>query len=262
MLSWSKRTPLRGETSIKVRGRNGAKPQPMKEDICSIPVNEIFEKMDGCPICRMRRDLEERAMEFVLGAAMMEPDVRHETNRLGFCPEHLRLLSGRSNRLSFALVLQSHLGTIDDALLKLKEPGLLRGAAAVGAAAAKRAAELSRSCYVCERTERSLEKQLSTVFTLFKREQDFRDCLKAQPCLCLGDYALLLEKGAAVLDKKSFSNFYEAVNGVMRRGLEKLESDMEGFVKMYDYHSNGLDFGDLRDAVKNSVAFLGGRTNG
>ncbi len=26
----------------------------MREDICSIPVNEVFEPKDGCPFCRMR----------------------------------------------------------------------------------------------------------------------------------------------------------------------------------------------------------------
>ena len=48
----------------------------MREDICSIPISEIFEPKDGCPFCRMRDMLEDRMATYITGAAMMEPDVR------------------------------------------------------------------------------------------------------------------------------------------------------------------------------------------
>ena len=58
----------------------------MKEDICSIPISELFEPKEGCPLCRMDKMLEDRLAEYITGAAMMEPDVRIETNRLGLRP--------------------------------------------------------------------------------------------------------------------------------------------------------------------------------
>ena len=58
----------------------------MREDICSIPVNDVFLPKEGCPFCRMRDMLEDRMATYITGAAMMEPDVRVETNRLGFAP--------------------------------------------------------------------------------------------------------------------------------------------------------------------------------
>ena len=30
----------------------------MREDICTIPISEVFEPKEGCPICRMRDTLE------------------------------------------------------------------------------------------------------------------------------------------------------------------------------------------------------------
>ena len=36
----------------------------MKENICTIPVNEVFEKNDGCPICRMRDLIEAKYNEY------------------------------------------------------------------------------------------------------------------------------------------------------------------------------------------------------
>lgn len=84
----------------------------MRESILTIPVSEIFEPKCGCPICRMRDMLEERTIEYIMGAAMMEPDVRMETNRLGFCKIHFEQMRDCKNRLSLALMLQSHLQDI------------------------------------------------------------------------------------------------------------------------------------------------------
>ena len=57
----------------------------MRDDICTIPVSEGFEEKDGCPLCRMRAIAEKRVIDYIMGAAMMEPDVRLNTNELGFC---------------------------------------------------------------------------------------------------------------------------------------------------------------------------------
>ena len=46
----------------------------MRYDITNIPVAEGFEEGDGCPICRLRNTLEKRAVEYITGAAMMEPE--------------------------------------------------------------------------------------------------------------------------------------------------------------------------------------------
>ena len=64
----------------------------MRESILTIPVNEVFEPKEGCPICRMRDTVEQHICEYIMGAAMMEPDVRQETNELGFCHTHFEML--------------------------------------------------------------------------------------------------------------------------------------------------------------------------
>lgn len=54
------------------------------EQIYTIPVNEAFEAgaadpSCGCPICALYRKLEEDELDLILGASMMEPDVRIRT---------------------------------------------------------------------------------------------------------------------------------------------------------------------------------------
>ena len=60
----------------------------MREDICSIPINDVFGPKDGCPICRMRDMLENRITEYITGPARRDRTGRVETNRLAFCARH------------------------------------------------------------------------------------------------------------------------------------------------------------------------------
>ena len=91
----------------------------MRESILTIPVTDIFEPKEGCPICRLRDMLEQRTIEYIMGAAMMEPDVRIETNKKGFCKTHFEQMRACKNRLSLALILQSHLQDMQKQFLPL-----------------------------------------------------------------------------------------------------------------------------------------------
>ena len=92
----------------------------MRDDICTIPVSEVFEHNDGCPICRMRDTIEERMTDYILGDAMMEPDVRIETNKTGFCEHHYNNMMSRRGRLQLALMLQTHINEINGEIFKKK----------------------------------------------------------------------------------------------------------------------------------------------
>ena len=58
----------------------------MKEKIYTIPLMDAFKAEDECPFCFIERNLEQHAMDFVLGsgASYMEDDVRAETDEMGF----------------------------------------------------------------------------------------------------------------------------------------------------------------------------------
>ena len=57
----------------------------MNETIYTIPINEAFDACAadpscGCPFCRLYNMLETNEIDIILGAAMMEPDIRKKTN--------------------------------------------------------------------------------------------------------------------------------------------------------------------------------------
>lgn len=64
----------------------------MKEQIYTIPLMDAFNAGDECPFCFIERNLEQHAMDFVLGAgaSYMEDDIRAETDKAGFCREHYK----------------------------------------------------------------------------------------------------------------------------------------------------------------------------
>ena len=55
----------------------------MKEQIYTIPVNEVYDTDCECPLCELEKKLEKETLDYALGAAMMEPEFRMESNEKG-----------------------------------------------------------------------------------------------------------------------------------------------------------------------------------
>lgn len=227
----------------------------MRESILTIPVNEIFDPREGCPICRMRDMLEKRTTEYIMGAAMMEPDVRIETNRLGFCKVHFDQMLRQKNRLSLALMLQTRLETVKDEVFS--KPKLFENRA-------KRAKSLSKNnstCFVCSKVDWAMERLMVTVFDMYKNSKDFRELFKEQEFICMPHCETLLSLAPEALDKRTASDFCDDVLKLGRKQAEILYKDVSHFCSMFDYRNNGenADWGNSRDSVERSVAFLTSR---
>ncbi len=226
----------------------------MRQDITSIPVSEVFEPKDGCPICRMRDMLEKRVAEYITGAAMMEPDVRIETNRLGFCIDHYRLILQQRNRLGVALILESHLVEMEKDIFKgvpLLGPN--------GRKQAKNAGKRTDTCFLCQQVDWAMERMLATVCRLWENEDDFRQLFREQPLLCLPHFTALVstaETGA--MNKKRVPEFSKASAELAHRTLTELHADVAHFCKMFDYRSSseGADWGNSRDAIERAIQYL------
>ncbi len=227
----------------------------MRDDICTIPVSEVFEQNDGCPICRMRDTIEERMTDYILGDAMMEPDVRIETNKVGFCEYHYDKMMNRRGRLQLALMLQTHINEINTEIFAKK----LFNSDGKKAENAKR---ISDSCFICSKTEWGLSRLIETVYRCYETEKDFRDMFNAQSCFCLPHYERLID-GAAKKNMHSYcSEFKENLNRITSAYSDALYSDLSKYCTMYDYRSRDgeTDWGTSRTAVERAVAFLNGRT--
>lgn len=227
----------------------------MRESILTIPISELFAESDGCPVCRMREMLEQRAVDYILGAAMMEPSVRLETNRLGFCKHHLERMQKKGNRLSLALMLQSHLEQLNKELFK-RSPLL-------GDKKRKKArlSAMQESCYLCDKIDWGMERLLATVFEQYAAGA-LRDTFRAQEMLCLPHYDLLLNLAPTHLRTAAVQKAFADDCAALAQGqLELLYADVSHFCKMYDYRNTGADadWGNARDAIERAAVFLTGR---
>lgn len=224
----------------------------MDEKIYTIPVNMAFEKKDGCPFCTLKRDLENTELDTILGASMMEPDIRIETNKKGFCSKHYAKMFKMKNRLGMGLMLESHLIELN-AKIKAKPSVLNRD---VGTKAANNMDKLSESCYVCSRTEEKISKMYITAVYLWEREKQFRQYLKEQPYICLEHYRIYLRVAEKYLPKKLYPDFLNDINELETNYLNKLTQDVSWFCKKFDYRYENEPWGDSKDAVERAITFL------
>ena len=225
----------------------------MRDDITSIPISEIFETQDGCPICRMRDLLEQQMVDYITGAAMMEPDVRKETNKRGFCYTHYEQMLKKHNHLGVALMMESHL----DSLEKRIFGGLVKDPAKQG----KAASEALSTCFVCERVDKNMQLMADNLCKLWERERDFRDTFAAQPTLCLPHYALLAEAAGRTMGKRVRGDFCAAAGTLAHGELQNLRADVKHFCSMFDYRNSGdnADWGTSKDSVERCVHFFTSR---
>ncbi|MGN1102739.1 MAG: DUF6062 family protein [Huintestinicola sp.] len=223
----------------------------MRESILTIPISEILEPRDGCPICRMRDMLEQRTVEYIMGAAMMEPDVRIETNRAGFCHVHFQQMMKQKNRLSLALMLQTHLAAVDEQLFSRKKLFEPKNARKV------KLSKINESCFVCEKVDWGMERLMRTFFEMFS-QADFRKLLSEQEYICLPHFDLLQSLAPAYLQKNELDDFNKLVSSLTEKYIESLYADVSHYCNMYDYRNTGkdADWGNSKDSIERAVKFL------
>ncbi|MGN1422332.1 MAG: DUF6062 family protein [Oscillospiraceae bacterium] len=229
----------------------------MKESILTIPINEVFEPRQGCPICAMRNSVEEHISEYIMGAAMMEPDVRMETNKLGFCHTHFNSLLRQKNRLSLGLMLNTYLATARAEVFEKKNIFFTKGAKA------KKASEIEQTCFVCSKVDWGVAHMLETVFTMFRDDAKFRQLYSQQEYICVPHYNLLMSNAAKKLAKNDLNDFVKATDTLVEGYIKQLNSDVGEFCDSFDYRNAGKlhdpSMEHVRNSIERAVEFLTSR---
>ena len=219
----------------------------LKDTIYTIPISDVFEPRCGCPICLMRDMLENRSVEYVMGAAMMAPDIRIETNKYGFCTEHFGMLALQKNRLSLALMLETHLEELNQKHLPLN---------------IKKGVETpANTCYICNEISASMGKMIETILALYFGDSSFHTLFNEQEFICYQHYELLMKKANAKLNKKQSAIFCADVTEITRKYLLSLKEDVHGFSTMFDYrNANIAEKNDnIKFSLERAISFLTGR---
>lgn len=217
----------------------------MRDDITSIPISDVFEPKDGCPVCRLRDMLEERSVTYITGAAMMEPDVRIETNKKGFCNHHYKQMLENSKQLTIALMLHSHLAQIVNDGVTASPPGRFG-----------KKQPVKKTCFVCEKLDRNMDHIINNICVLWEKEKEFRNLYADQPYICL-EHCKMLTAASGAISGKNRKEFTKVTEKLTLEHLVELANDLQHFCDMFDYRSNGEeDWGNSKDSVERTVKFL------
>lgn len=239
----------------------------MKEMLHTIPVNEAFESGEECPFCYLERKAEQSAIRYAAGpgASYMEPDVRLETDRAGFCREHSKKLYDYGNTLGAALMLQTHYACLLDDFRREKENFQMpekrslfsRKKKEEGEPYWQRLEKQVHSCYICEKIDYNMERYFATFFVLLK-EPEFRAKVEHSKGFCMRHFAQLLETAETELKNGQREWFYSAVFSLMEDNLIRVKEDLDWLIAKYDYRNAGADWKNSRDALPRTMQKLRG----
>ena len=230
----------------------------MRDDICTIPISEAFEKQEGCPICNMYKTVEERILTYIMGAAMMEPDVRIQTNKNGFCINHYKKMLNMRGRLSLALMLETHISETEKNKLN---------ASVFGVAVNKNIKaieDLENTCFVCEKINWGITRMISTLYKTYSESIEFKEIFEKSESFCLPHYKLLMKGANKQNLGKSAEKFIKTVHSVTENYMKELIGDVKYYCSMYDYRNNKgdqTDWKNSKDSVERAISFLTGNTD-
>ena len=81
---------------------------------------EKFKVDCECPLCEIKKVVEEQFLHEFLNDAVMEDNTRIKVGKFGFCDRHFDMLFARQNKLSVALQIRTRTQVLADHLTELK----------------------------------------------------------------------------------------------------------------------------------------------
>ena len=227
------------------------------EQIYTIPVNEAFDLVgehpeQGCPFCRLYKKLQSDEIDIILGASMMEPDIRMKTNEQGFCLSHYSIMLGKKRMLGMGLMMESHLAEVGKRLAGPTVLGNKRAAAVASLG------ELEDSCYVCGRIAKNLSAMTATAVYLWESQPEFRRKFARAPYFCLPHYRAMIDYASKKMPKKLFVDFYDEAYRIVSEYLGTLSGDVSWFCKKFDYRYDAEPWYNSKDSVQRAIRFLSG----
>ncbi len=225
----------------------------MKEKIYTIPINEAIEENSECPFCVIRKRLEDEAVEYTLGAAMMEPDYRILCNEKGFCNHHFEKLYKKPNKLGLALILDSRFDTLKKEFGKfkpdVKKSGLFKKA---------ETQTPQETCVICDKVNSTLDRYAEVFFYMWRHDPATREKILASKGFCIPHFYYLSEMAKKHLPNPA--DFIAPIYELQKAALERLHGEVHHFTLKFDYRNADLEWGTAQDApiraVEKSVGYI------
>lgn len=234
----------------------------MKEVLYDIPVNDIFNQPCECPICAMKKMLDEDEIAFAMGPSYMEDDIRLTTDEIGFCPHHMQMMFDFENRLGLGLILNTHMKNILTHIEKLQKKGRTTSGSIFSkkteSALYHYTQKTTHSCFLCQRIEPVFQRYLITTFYLYEKDEGFRKKFKNSKGFCLEHYGVLFEMAPTYLSGRILDDFTTELNQVFFNNFKRMQEEVSWFVDKFDYRNTDKPWGTSKDALPRAMTKING----
>lgn len=242
----------------------------MKEKIYTIPVNEAYDTDCECPLCFLEHRLEREAIEYELGAAMMEADHREESNNKGFCRRHFEMMFYGGNKLSLALVLDTHLEELRKKLSKFAKDakaaessrgGLFKKSSAASDAAAaisSMLADSEKTCMVCQKIDYTINRYIDVLLYMWATDEEFKAKFDRSKGVCLKHMKMILDAVPQSLKDKDAGAFVSSFFEKQSKELDRIQADIHKFTLKFDYRFKDMEWGTAHDAPFRTIEKIAG----
>ena len=235
----------------------------MKEKLYTIPVNDAFREDCECPLCSIYHKLEQDALEYTLRpSTYMVSERREESDKVGFCKRHAAMLNEMPDRLGLALIYKTHMDSfVKEIEQRQKEPVkqasfFKKKTEASGLAAY--IGQLEKSCFVCEKIEKTFHDYLGTIFHLYKKEEEFRKLFTSSKGFCTKHYGMLYEMAPERLGGALLDSFISELNQLYLENMKRVRDDLSWFVDKFDYRFKDEPWKNSKDALPRTLTKVNG----
>ena len=234
----------------------------MADHIHTIPVLDALRDPQGCAFCVMQKKLETSVIQFILGPAYMEDDVRMETDKVGFCTQHMHAMYKEQNRLGLALMLHTHIKQIckdTGKIIKGRTPAKLfsKDPNAMLPRLQGHLAKTRATCYVCQRAGSTFHRYIDTFFYIWGKGGSDAQLIQQQTNYCMPHFVTLLEY-AEKLGRGKREKFLDMLLPLFEKVTGELEQDLDWFVQKFDHRNADKPWNNSKDALPRAIDFLGG----
>ncbi len=238
----------------------------MKEKIYTIPLNEVFENECECPLCNLEYKLEKESIAFVLGASLMEPTSRIESNEKGFCAKHFEhLYNSKINTQGLGLILETHISEQNNKLKAIgnktsnnkskKKSNILE----INDEFIVSLKKLSDKCVICDKLRHSMDRYIDIMFYMWFNDPEFKNKFNNNKGFCLKHFRVILKLSKKFLANKEKEEFLQILIPLQMKNMERIEEELKWFNKKADYRNSEAPWGNSKDSVSRSIQKLSGK---
>ena len=201
---------------------------------------EKLKESSECPLCEIKKIVEEQFLHEFLNDAVMEDNTRISVGKKGFCEKHFDMLFSRPNKLSVALQINTRIDKVKDLFAPTKSVGKAKKIA-------DKIDDSLSTCIICDFVQESMVKYYKTIAQMFVREKDFYKLLISCKGFCMHHYAELLRYSSyAGLGAKSY---LELLSDTQQRNFDRLQKELKEFCDKHDYRNALKPLGSAQTAL-------------